>query len=168
VKIYQTEIGQTNSEAYGHFSTMLLLMTPNLGEDHYASIPELELDFSKSKTLDRIDVGRVSESDNIEIQNECSRLGLQPFRKFAYQFYDDERWIKEDSINWLDDRFNYLGLRFVITNTAEEINCNKMSIANKRETRSAKIIEEAFLNLVDDLFTVLVSHHGFASWFSRS
>jgi UDP-2,3-diacylglucosamine pyrophosphatase LpxH len=106
------------------------------------------------------------ENTNLSIKNRPTaltkyphrRFALAPFRDFASRLTGDPRWRDSDELNWINDSFRHIGLRFYLLNSTSTIDCD--------HPKKAGFLHEAIDELgSDDLiheqpFGIAFSHHG--------
>lgn len=105
-------------------------------------------------------------SDKVEIKptealdkDVNSRLGMIPFRSFAFQLTNDENWLNKDELHWVNNSFIFYGIRFILFNSAEFINAESPT---KPRVFSRSLEELAIDAHVDEreYFNIFISHHG--------
>lgn len=89
-----------------------------------------------------------------KLNNDYSKYGLLPFREFAYNLTSDRRWLESSSLNWIDQRFEHLGLSFINVNTVEKLN------ASFPKKAFIDIDSFSHLGTNSDTFNIMLSHHG--------
>lgn len=107
---------------------------------------EVAIEFDSSMTIDK--------------HAEEVNYGMLPFRKFAYDFTGDKRWITSNDLSWVQDQFRHLGLRFLILNSANSITCKTPKLAAINEDTTDSLANILFKSNNNPLFTIACSHHG--------
>lgn len=100
----------------------------------------------------------IVESKKGAISSELRHFGLQPFRNFAWQLTQDQRWIEPSDLSWFSDSFRHLGLRFFFINSVANLDCDNPSMANVGTGTSDTFSDAALAS--DKLFGIALSHHG--------
>jgi len=86
------------------------------------------------------------------------RFALAPFRDFAWRLTGDPHWRDSEELNWVNDSFRHIGLRFFLLNSASAIDCD--------HPNTAGFLQDAIKNLGgedlthDQPFGIAFSHHG--------
>jgi hypothetical protein len=88
------------------------------------------------------------------LNNDYSKYGLLPFREFAFNLTGDRRWIESSNLNWIDQRFEHLGLSFINVNTVEKLN------GSFPKKAFIDIDSFSYLGTNSDTFSIMLSHHG--------
>lgn len=113
-----------------------------------------------SGILKEADEGKVTSEHSIkcdDLNSSYRNYGLQPFRDFAFKLTGDQRWHDSKDLNWLDKRFEHLGLKIFNVNTVHELDV----LAPKKATICMDNFH--YYGDTDDSFNLLISHHGYHS-----
>lgn len=105
-------------------------------------------------------VNQINENKDNKLQaekGEYQRLGLQAFREFAYEVTQDEQYIRSENLDFIVDKFNNWGIRFICLNSVFGINAQKTNRADIRE-ESIKEICNA-IGCKEEFLTVVLVHH---------
>lgn len=89
-------------------------------------------------------------------ENEYRKLGLQAFREFAYKLTQDDQYILSDNLDFIIDKFNNWGLRFICLNSVYRINAQKTNCAGINKDSIRKICDEIHDT---NFLTILLVHH---------
>jgi CheY-like chemotaxis protein len=130
----------------------LILVPGNHDVDfRFSSVAELNLDITKEKV-------RITHKPSDE-NTETSEYSMIPFRRFAYDLTGNIHWITSKDLNWVNNNFTYLGLRFLLLNSAGNISCNYPSLPRLAPNVTERLSETTFLD-PGKYFTIAFSHHG--------
>ena len=97
------------------------------------------------------------ENEQLNVDNEYQRLGLQAFREFAYELTQDEKYICSENLDFIVNKFNNWGLRFICLNSVFKINAKKTNAAAINRESIRKICNEIGNN--EELLTIILTHH---------
>ena len=84
------------------------------------------------------------------------KFALAPFRNFAWRLTGDPRWKESDELNWVNDSFKHLGLRFFMLNSVSNLDC----ISHQKAGFKSNVIDELKGGEEDQPFGIAFSHHG--------
>ncbi len=117
---------------------------------------------------------RLAAADQIDIKIERGKLSinkrkktlvdtshrkfaLTPFRNFAWRLTGDSRWKEADELNWVNDSFKHIGLRFFLLNSVSNLDC----ISPQKAGFKLDALRELKGGRKDDQpFGIAFSHHG--------
>lgn len=97
------------------------------------------------------------EIEQQDIDNKYQRLGLQAFREFAYELTQDEKYICSENLDFIVNKFNNWGLRFICLNSVFKINAKKTNAAAINMESIKNICNEIGNN--EELLTIVLTHH---------
>lgn len=84
------------------------------------------------------------------------KFSLTPFRDFAWQLTGDPRWKEADELNWVNDSFKHIGLRFFLLNSVANLDCIFPQKAGFKQEALSKLKGKE----QDQPFGIAFSHHG--------
>lgn len=84
------------------------------------------------------------------------KFALTPFRNFAWQLTGDSRWKEADELNWVNDSFKHLGLRFFLLNSVSNLDCISPQKAGFKQEALSKLKGKG----QEQPFGIAFSHHG--------
>lgn len=90
-------------------------------------------------------------------KGEYQRLGLQAFREFAYGVTQDEQYIRSENLDFIVDKFNNWGIRFICLNSVFGINAQKTNRSDIREESIKEICNK--IDCKEEFLTVVLVHH---------
>ncbi len=105
-------------------------------------------------------VRQINENKDNKLQaekGEYQRLGLQAFREFAYEVTQDEQYIRSENLDFIVDKFNNWGIRFICLNSVFGINAQKTNRSDIREESIKEICNT--IDCKEEFFTVVLVHH---------
>lgn len=117
----------------------------------FSSVPDLKMSFTSGKVH--------ALHDLTDDKTVTSEYGMIPFRRFAYELTNNHNWITASDLNWINDNFTHLGLRFVLFNSAENISCNSPTVPNVAPFFTERLSKTTFVE-PNKYFTIAFSHHG--------
>ena len=97
------------------------------------------------------------EGELQDITGMYRRLGLQAFREFAYELTHDEQYIRSENLDFIVDKFNNWGVRFICLNSVFRIDAQKTNRAEIRTDSIRNICKE--INNKEELLTIVLTHH---------
>jgi len=106
-----------------------------------------------TKTSLKISINKSAESDF-----PYRRVALAPFREFAWQLTGDPNWRDAEELNWINDSFHHIGLRFFLLNSTSAINCDCPNKAGYLHDSIEDLGGEDLIH--EQPFGIAFSHHG--------
>lgn len=111
---------------------------------------------------DQLDIG--IKNGNLTVNKRKKRIegsphrkfALAPFRDFAWRLTGDPRWKESDELNWVNDSFKHLGLRFFMLNSVPNLDCT----SHQKAGFKSNVIDELKGGEKDQPFGIAFSHHG--------
>ena len=97
------------------------------------------------------------EMESQDLRNEYQRLGLQAFREFAYELTQDEQYIRSENLDFVVNKFNNWGLKFICLNSVFRISAKKTNRAEISMGSIRDICNEIGNN--EDFLTIVLTHH---------
>ena len=91
---------------------------------------------------------------------EYEKYSLDPFRTFAFSITNDMKWIENESLCFVNDKFIYLGIRFIhlnALNPGRQMGKNKPEFSIDDEFMQSMQSKSKNLN-EEEYFTVLITH----------
>lgn len=92
-----------------------------------------------------------------DVKNMYQGLGLQTFREFAYELTHDEQYIRSENLDFIVDKFNNWGIRFICLNSVFRINAQKTNCAEINRESIRTICNEICNK--EELLTIILVHH---------
>lgn len=97
------------------------------------------------------------DSEPQDAKDVYQRLGLQAFREFAYELTHDEQYIRSDNLDFIINKFNNWGLRFICLNSVFRINAQKTNRAEISMDSIRAICNE--IGSREEFLTIILAHH---------
>ncbi|MBD5479226.1 MAG: hypothetical protein HDR14_08035 [Lachnospiraceae bacterium] len=105
-------------------------------------------------------IKQIEEQKDSELQDTkdvYQRLGLQAFREFAYELTHDEQYIRNENLDFIVNKFNNWGLRFICLNSVFRINAQKTNRAEISTDSIRAICNE--ISSGKEILTIVLVHH---------
>ena len=131
--------------------------------NHDFDINACVLEYFKAENKEKervIDFSSVIEQIKKKTENEENgyrRWGLQAFREFAYRLTQEDQYILSDNLDFIIDKFNNWGLRFICLNSVYNINAQKTNYAGISNNSIKSMCDE--ISEGKELLTIILTHH---------
>jgi 3',5'-cyclic AMP phosphodiesterase CpdA/CheY-like chemotaxis protein len=93
--------------------------------------------------------------------DEYTLFSLIPFRNLAYKLTNDSSWLDNQSLTFFNNKFSYLGFRFIHLNSLdphEQLGCSTAKFLLKNETIDDIRLDIRETKAVDNLLTIVLTH----------
>lgn len=106
------------------------------------------------------EAGTISLEKREFFTEEYSKYALDPFREFAYKITSDKKWIENESLSFINEKFSYLGVRFIHLNTLDPgMQIGKIKPEFILDKKLIELIQRKGLRTVDgDCSTIVIAH----------
>lgn len=112
----------------------------------------------KERIIDFDSVMKQIERNKDESQSkEYQKIGLHAFREFAYELTQDSQYILSENLDFIIEKFNNWGLRFICLNSVYKIEAQKTNRADIDNNSICKMCNES--NAKEDYLTIILTHH---------
>ncbi|NCI51351.1 hypothetical protein GWC95_15590 [Sediminibacterium roseum] len=94
-------------------------------------------------------------------QKQFQSYGLLPFKELAYALTQDPSWFTiQNDLCFINDRFLHWGVRFIHLNSVVEQSWASPKKVDIPESAIERIYKSLHIHEQEDLYTILLSHHG--------
>lgn len=141
-----------------NYSPDRIILVPG---NHDFDINTCVLEYFKAKNIEgerKVDFNSViKQIGEHKKMGEYNELGLYEFRRFSYQLTKNDQYILSNNLNFVIDRFNNWGLRFLCLNTLDGITADKTNHVGINYEELENIANEP--EKENDLLTIALAHH---------
>lgn len=102
-------------------------------------------------------IKQIEENKNKQKSKEYQKLGLHAFREFAYELTQDSQYILSDNLDFIIDKYNDWGLRFICLNSVHKIEAQKTNRADIDNNSIREMCNDC--NATEDYLTIVLAHH---------
>lgn len=97
------------------------------------------------------------EGEPKDTKDMYRRMGLQAFREFAYELTHDDQYILSENLDFIVNKYNNWGLRFICLNSVFQINAQKTNWAEINRNSIRTICNEIANG--EKFLTIILVHH---------
>ncbi len=123
-----------------------------------AATDRVSIEFSKDKKDDSKPILNIKALKTAKKDFPYRKFALAPFRDFAWQLTGDPSWHDARELNWINDSFHHIGLRFFLFNSASAIDCDHPNKAGFSHDAIQNLGGEDITH--EQPFGIAFSHHG--------
>ena len=98
--------------------------------------------------------------DNESHEVDLRSYSLHPFRAFAFELTKDYKWHTRRSLNWINESFLHLGIRFYMLDSNSDIDLKTPGKAAYKQAAFIDLDPDRD-EIRDPIFNIAISHHGF-------
>jgi len=120
-----------------------------------AATDRIKIEFNQNNSKTSLKIKTIKEK-NIEFSYR--KFALTPFREFAWQLTGDPNWRDSEELNWVNDSFRHLGIRFFLLNSTSSITCDHPNKAGYYQESIDNLASDDVTH--DQPFGIAFSHHG--------
>lgn len=102
-------------------------------------------------------INQIEENKEEAKFEEYQEIGLHAFREFAYELTQDSQYILSENLDFIVNKFNNWGLRFVCLNSVHKIEAQKTNRADIDKNSIHKMCNE--YSAKEDYLTIVLTHH---------
>ncbi|NOU12465.1 MAG: hypothetical protein HOO92_00645 [Methylococcaceae bacterium] len=123
-----------------------------------AATDRVSIEFTKDKMDDSKQTLKIKTTKAAKTQFPYRKFALAPFRDFAWKLTGDPNWHDAKELNWINDSFRHIGLRFFLLNSTSNIDCDHPNKAGFLHHNIDNLGGEDITH--EQPFGIAFSHHG--------